>query len=222
MFEDFFKDRIPFPFSLLYSFGTSVLKPLQEIREEVACEIASSVKSGTILEIGSGPANCPISILSKNPCVRIVGVDSSAEIVSVARKNIFKAGLQERISVFHMDGNRLSFPDNHFDYAFTLFSYHHFKNPERVLNELYRVLKPAGIAWIYDGFADIPLSRIRRLKKKYSFPFNILPSFFIKTLISTHGVKKKVFEEQVKRSDFRKCRVYLKGLFFKAVLEKEK
>ena len=48
------------------------------------------------------------------------------------------------------DGYDFAYPDEHFDRILCFDALHHVPNPRRVLNEMYRVLKPGGLA----GFAE--------------------------------------------------------------------
>ena len=120
-----------------------------------------------------------------------------------------------------MDGGKLEFPDNNFDFILSTFTSHHWKNPLRVFNEIYRVLKPAGIAWIYDGYPSVKNEEINNLLK---FPFDKLPKFFIKMMFSWHGFSKKEYRDYydflVGNGNFREVNLEPYGFMMKIELKK--
>jgi ubiquinone/menaquinone biosynthesis C-methylase UbiE len=57
----------------------------------------------------------------------------------------------DHLSVLQMDATNLEFPDNTFDFAFSLSSIEHFgsrENSKAAMREIYRVLKPSGVCCI--------------------------------------------------------------------------
>ena len=58
---------------------------------------------------------------------------------------------KDHLTIHQMSGTDLRFEDNTFDFAFTLSSIEHFggrKNSRKAMHEIYRVLKPGGVACI--------------------------------------------------------------------------
>ncbi|MBL7717919.1 MAG: class I SAM-dependent methyltransferase [Flavipsychrobacter sp.] len=87
--------------------------------------------TGNILDFGCGTKPY-MSLFNYN---QYIGVDYETE---VSARN---TGL--RADVFY-DGKNIPFPDNHFDAAFASEVLEHVFNPDEVLQELYRVVKPGG------------------------------------------------------------------------------
>lgn len=54
----------------------------------------------------------------------------------------------QRLDVRVMDASRLKFPDDCFDFVFSVFVFEHVADVAAALAELRRVLKPSGVAWI--------------------------------------------------------------------------
>jgi ubiquinone/menaquinone biosynthesis C-methylase UbiE len=50
------------------------------------------------------------------------------------------------ITILQMDAERMSLPDNSFDFVFSRSVFEHLENPDRVIREVSRVLKPGGVA----------------------------------------------------------------------------
>jgi len=53
-----------------------------------------------------------------------------------------------KMQFIKMDAQNLLFKDNLFDFVWCVNAFEHIPDPEKALDEIYRVLKPEGIAWI--------------------------------------------------------------------------
>ena len=78
----------------------------------------------------------------------LYGVDFSTEMLRFARKYSQKFNFTVSLSL--ADASYLPYPDETFDWAISVATYHHMKGEEKrvALNELRRVLKPGGEAFI--------------------------------------------------------------------------
>ena len=80
---------------------------------------------------------------------KLYGVDFSDEMLKLARKYSLKFDFNVELSP--ADVRQLPYPDNSFDWAIAVATYHHIKGEQerlKALNELRRVLKPGGEAFI--------------------------------------------------------------------------
>lgn len=96
-------------------------------------ELLSPQLGERILDLGCGDGALTVKLL-KLGC-EVVGVDSSPEMVAAARA----LGLDARI----MSGQTLQF-DNEFDAVFSNAALHWMKEPETVIDGVWRALKPNG------------------------------------------------------------------------------
>ena len=95
------------------------------------------------LEIGCGIGRLlkPLS----NHVGELYGVDISKEMISQAKQRLASC---ENITLCVCDGSLSNFPDNHFDFCYSLAVFRHIPEKRyvyRYLSEASRVLKPAGI-----------------------------------------------------------------------------
>jgi ubiquinone/menaquinone biosynthesis C-methylase UbiE len=90
-----------------------------------------------VLEIGCG-TGCDLLQFAKHGA-DAVGVDVTPEHLRLARERV--GGLAK---VEEADATRLPFPDGTFDYVYSHGVLHHIETPRRVVEEIFRVLKPGG------------------------------------------------------------------------------
>jgi SAM-dependent methyltransferase len=94
---------------------------------------------------------------------RVVGVDLSEAAVRLAQQNVGHQHLHAALVV--ADGERLPFPDNHFDYVFAHGVVQYTANGRRLVDEVRRVLKPGGEA-VFQGYNRISwLNALSKLMK---------------------------------------------------------
>jgi len=141
-------ERIPAPLASLYEKATRLV--IERYYSQVAEEVVSSLKEGTLLDLGTGPGYLPIEVVKRSPSIRCDGVDLSGSLIKMARSNALKAGVADRLNFEVGNAAKLRFEDASYDMVISTGMLHMLKDPVRVLKECYRVLKPGGEAWIYD------------------------------------------------------------------------
>ena len=141
-------ERIPAPFASLYEKAARLV--VEDYYVGVAREIADFLKTGLILDLGTGPGYLPIEIVKRSPHLRVVGIDLSRRLIKTAQDNALKAGLEDKLRFEVGNAARLTFQDNAYDMVISTGMLHALRDPVQVLKESYRVLKPGGEAWIYD------------------------------------------------------------------------
>ena len=116
----------------------------------MARDLAELAPRARLLEVGSGPGRLAVRLAERAPGVRVTGVDIAPEMVERATSMAVRAGVADRVGFAVGDVAALPFPAASFDLVVSTFSAHHWPNPANGLTELYRVLRPDGIARIYD------------------------------------------------------------------------
>jgi len=99
----------------------------------------------SLLEVGCGVGAQTEILLRRYPEVKVTGIDFSSRQLSAARTRLLDHPLaQQRTELLQMDAANLSFAPASFDGAFLCWILEHVPDPERVLSEVRRVLKPGA------------------------------------------------------------------------------
>jgi ubiquinone/menaquinone biosynthesis C-methylase UbiE len=93
------------------------------------------------LDVGTGTALIPIAMCTRAASLEMLGVDLSAHMLELARKNVERAGLAERIHVKQIDAKALPFADGEFEAVVSNSIVHHIPDPAHALGEMIRVAK---------------------------------------------------------------------------------
>jgi SAM-dependent methyltransferase len=96
----------------------------------------------SVLEVGCG-AGVDLARFAKGGA-KVTGVDLAVSAIDLARANFEQQGLTGLLQV--ADGECLPFPDNSFDLVYAHGVVQYAANPERLVEECHRVLKPGGEA----------------------------------------------------------------------------
>jgi ubiquinone/menaquinone biosynthesis C-methylase UbiE len=117
-----------------------------QVAERFHTALGAAVE-GHLLDVACGPGVVTAAIGRR--AASVVAFDATEEMLEKARARCAKAGL---VNVVFKRGNaeNLPFEDGQFDGVITRLAIHHFADPQRVLNEMFRVLRRGGTAAIVD------------------------------------------------------------------------
>lgn len=173
-------------FSRLYPIIDVFLKP----QKRILFEEINGLPSGELLEIGVGNGKH----LSLYKTHKIIGIDTSKSMLNIARNQEL-----EGVELLEMSGENLLFKDHSFDYIILSHVIAVVNNPNTLLEESYRVLKPNGKVYILNHFTpnnwlryiDMSFQMISKLFHfKSFFRIDSLTSIQKFTLLKTVSVDK--------------------------------
>ena len=209
-------EGIPWPASIVYnSLSSSAI--FTKHYELAAQDILSHCSQGTLLDIGTGPARLLLKLHQQSPGMRLVGIDSSAAMITEAKKNVAQSGLSEFIEVKEGSASQIPFPDRYFDIIVSTVSMHHWKQPEACLNEIYRVLKDNSYALIYDIVSDTSKEILNETKRECG---RLKTTLFWLQSFEEPFYTRQDFEAIAQSSLFGKGRTQFLGLFCCLILKK--
>lgn len=109
-----------------------------------------NAQGGSVLEVGIGTG---LALDFYAPQVRVTGIDVSAEMLREAEAKARKLRLRNLAGLHQMDARELAFPDASFDHVAAMHIMSVVPEPERVLSEMARVVRPGGSVMIANHFA---------------------------------------------------------------------
>lgn len=126
-----------------------------------AAYLAPHLSAGlSLLDVGCGPGTLTIDLARHVAPGRVVGLDSSEEVLHGARERAREAGVGVEFvagDVYHLD-----VPDDSFDVVHAHQLLQHLSDPVAALREMRRVARPGGIVAVrdadYGGFTWYPAS----------------------------------------------------------------
>lgn len=98
-----------------------------------------------ILDIATGTGDLAIQFALETNAEKVVGLDLSEGMLSVARKKTEESSFAPKIEFIKGDSEALPFEDNSFEAISVSFGIRNFENLEKGLSEIFRVLKPNGL-----------------------------------------------------------------------------
>ena len=173
----------------------------------------------TALDIGTGAGYIPIFISRGNPHIQITGIDRSQSMIKRAQDHAASLGAGENAVFEAGDAANLKYPDDTFDMVITTMTIHCLRKPVQMLNEIHRVLKPGGKAWVIDlrEYTREDYDMYRKIKAQS--PWFMRP--FITEKSMNHGsYTPRDIEMFFRQSPFIKWQFSLDGIFFKFSAQK--
>jgi phosphatidylethanolamine/phosphatidyl-N-methylethanolamine N-methyltransferase len=152
------------------------------IARKSATTTLNRLPAGRILEVGVGTG---ISLPLYKREHRIVGIDLSPDMLSRAEKRVARRRLRTVEALHEMDASNLTFPDGSFDAAVAMFVMTVVPDPDRVLDEIARIVRPGGHVLLVNHFSveKGPRAAIEKSLTKYSGALGWRPEFSIDNVL---------------------------------------
>lgn len=144
-------------------YASSRARDMEDFRRsarDVAIELPARAR---VLEVAPGPGFFAVE-LARLGDFRVTGLDASRTMVEIAAENARAA----KVDIDFRLGNASAMPfaDESFDFIYCSAAFKNFTEPVEALNEMYRVLRPAGEALIVDLSRQCPLAEIDNFIKR--------------------------------------------------------
>lgn len=102
-----------------------------------------------LLEVGCGVGAQSEIILRRFPKINLTGIDFSETQLGAAKNTLLNVPhAKGRYKVQQMDAQKMSFKAKSFDGAFLCWVLEHIPDPQKVINEVRRVLRPNGVVYV--------------------------------------------------------------------------
>lgn len=121
-----------------------------------------------VLDLGTGTARIPIALCEKHPRVKVVAVDLAEHMLRVAKKNVERAGLADRIAL-RLDDAKAPTPfDEPFDVVCSNSVVHHIPEPSHALAAWWARVPPGGLFFVRDLFRPDSAAEVDALVERYA------------------------------------------------------
>lgn len=139
-----------------------------------------------VLEVGCGIGTDALQFIRSGAYYQ--GIDLSSYSIDIAKKRIDLYGLSPAYDPQFtvMNAENILYEDKSFDLVYSWGVIHHSPNPEKVVDEIYRVLRPNGkfVGMIYKRFSTMGLAVYLRDIARHYNPFISLTTAFKRSLES--------------------------------------
>jgi len=118
----------------------------------IAQGIAGEGIGGRYLEVGSGPGVLTTTVAQTVPDVHITGLEISPDMITVAKEEVAREGLTDRITFVEGDATDPALLDQlgRFDLVYSTYTLHHWDDPGPAIETLLRAVAPGGTLFVHD------------------------------------------------------------------------
>ena len=177
--------------------------------------LKNNCPKGRILDVGCGTGR-GLLMIGQDSLYQVSGIDPASNMIKMCRKN---AGKDNRKADFHVAGaEKLPFANEEFDAVISNGAFHEWQDAEKGLNEIYRVLKPGGIAFINDMRSDAEIKDIYDELGSRIF-FKPMRKAFMKNIKKGTYTSSEA-EAIVRKSLFRNLKIEEKKISYEIKLQK--
>jgi ubiquinone/menaquinone biosynthesis C-methylase UbiE len=137
-------------------------------RRFVADFLAVSPDLSNVLDVGTGTALIPIELCGAASPLHITAIDLAFSMLDVARSNLQRTGLSDRVTVALVDAKQLPYPNDQFSAVMSNSIVHHIPDPLPVLREAVRVCRPNGVIFFRDLMRPVDQETLEQLVNTYA------------------------------------------------------
>lgn len=113
-----------------------------------AAALALARKPRVIVDLGAGTGTGTVALATRFPEARVLALDASARMLERVRASTSPSQLAARVEthLVDLDDDWTAVVSGHVDLAWAALSLHHTSSPARVLQQLFALLQPGGVA----------------------------------------------------------------------------
>lgn len=133
--------------------------------EQIVSEFQLADKEGIGIDVGSGPGSLIVELCKRTKRIHWINADINPHFFPFFRKAAEEAGVGHRVSSIFVDAQAMPFRDDYADIIVSRGSFHLWEDRQLAFSEIYRVLKPGGVAFIGRGFSvNLSVDIARRIR----------------------------------------------------------
>ena len=136
------------------------------LAEQLVHDLGLAQKQGIGIDLGSGPGTLIVELCARTR-LHWVNADINPHFFPYFCRLAEAHGVGHRVSAVLADAQSLPFRDGYADVVVSRGCYHFWPDRRKGFAEVYRVLKPGGVAYIGRGFPrTLPLETARQVRAK--------------------------------------------------------
>jgi ubiquinone/menaquinone biosynthesis C-methylase UbiE len=163
----------------------SAVNRLVALRALRAAGKGAAKAAGNALDLGTGPAEIPVIFCRRAPRWRVLAVDASREMLTLARTNVRRHGLQSRVKLLRGDAKALRGVRRRFDLIFSNSLLHHLENPLPFWKEVARLGRGGSAVMVQDLARPRSRARAKELVRRHARGASpILQRLFYQSLLA--------------------------------------
>src|SRR5580700_3160211 len=186
----------------------------------LAQRVTAALPAGSrILEVAPGPGYLAIEI-ARRGAYEVIGLDISHTFVEIAARNAREANVE--IDFRQGNASAMPFPESTFDLILCRAAFKNFSQPVTALNEMHRVLKPGGQAFIVDLRKDASMDDINAYIKQSDLGWAnaVIYKVTFRYLLLPRAYSRQQFLDMASKSAFAGARIAASGIGFEVTLQK--
>ena len=155
-------------------YQTELGKKVDEIEKRIISNLIKDVPRNHMLELGCGTGHWSAFFLKEG--FRLTGIDVSEAMLKIAKKKDIKADF------LNANSQKIPYNDGSFEVVSSITMLEFVQDQDKVLNEIYRVLKPGG--WLILGClnANSILAERKEQEETYKYAHFMTPEKLIEKL----------------------------------------
>ncbi len=137
------------------------------IAEQIVADYnLDAMENGIGVDLGGGPGALIFELAARTN-IHWINADINPHFFSWFFAEADRRGVGNQVSAIFADGQALPFRDNFADIVVSRGTYHFIDDQQRAFGEIYRVLKPGGVAFVGRGFArDMPVEVAQAIRER--------------------------------------------------------
>ncbi len=132
-------------------------KHARNLYQNVIAEI-SNLRLDNLLDVGRGTGEILNLVKTLYPAISVYGIDISTKMLKKAKEK-----LSDKAELYLGDAEHLPFEKDKFDLLICTDSFHHYPNPQKAVNEFYKVLRNGGYLLLADYWKPFPIRQLMNI-----------------------------------------------------------
>jgi SAM-dependent methyltransferase len=146
--------------------SSTILQPVYgPLAEQIVDDFDLADMKGIGIDLGSGPGDLIIELCKRTRYLHWVNADINPGYFPEFIRKAKEAGFENRVSAMYADAVKLPFHDDFADILVSRGSFHLWGNQTEGFREIFRILKPGGIAFVGRGFSrNLPVETALKIR----------------------------------------------------------